>query len=99
MKPEKINREKMINPEKNKSILMIFYLKKRINQKTVKDDSHQDFSVGIKDIDESIHYYFNNVIRPTVLQNGKKKKGLTAKQKKLPPALRAAILKKQRGKK
>ena len=49
-------------------------LKKRINQKTVKDDSHQDFSVGIKDIDESIHYYFNNVIRPTVLQNGKKKK-------------------------
>ena len=32
-------------------------------------------------------------------KNGKKKKGLTAKQKKLPPALRAAILKKQRGKK
>ena len=31
MKPEKINREKMRNPEKNKSILMIFYLKKRIN--------------------------------------------------------------------
>ena len=31
-------------------------------------------------------------------KNGKKKrKGLTAKQKKLPPALRAAILKKQRG--
>ena len=32
-------------------------------------------------------------------KNGKKKKGLTAKQKKLPLALRAAILKKQRGKK
>ena len=33
-------------------------------------------------------------------KNGKKKrKGLTAKQKKLPPALRAAILIKQRGKK
>ena len=32
-------------------------------------------------------------------KNGKKKKGLTAKQKKLPQALRAAILKKQRGKK
>ena len=33
-------------------------------------------------------------------KNGKKKrKGLTAKQKKLPPALRAAIAKKQRGKK
>ena len=31
MKPEKINRENMRNPEKNKSILMIFYLEKRIN--------------------------------------------------------------------
>ena len=31
MKPEKINREKMSNPEKNKSTLMMFYLKKRIN--------------------------------------------------------------------
>ena len=31
MKPEKINREKMRNPEKNISILMMFYLKKRIN--------------------------------------------------------------------
>ena len=28
MKPEKINSEKMRNPEKNKSILMMFYLKK-----------------------------------------------------------------------
>ena len=28
---------------------------------------------------------------------GKKNKGLTAKQKKLPPALRAAILKRQKG--
>ena len=31
MKSYKINRENMRNPEKNKSILMIFYLKKRIN--------------------------------------------------------------------
>ena len=31
MKPEKINREKMRNPEKNKSVLKIFHLKKRIN--------------------------------------------------------------------
>ena len=31
-------------------------------------------------------------------KNGKKRKGLTAKQKKLPPALRKAILKKLRGK-
>ena len=31
MKSYKINRKNMRNPEKNKSILMIFYLKKRIN--------------------------------------------------------------------
>jgi len=29
MKPEKINREKMRNTEKNISILMMFYLKKK----------------------------------------------------------------------
>ena len=31
-------------------------------------------------------------------KNGKKRKGLTAKQKKLPPALQKAILKRLRGK-
>ena len=31
MKSYKINKENMKNPEKNKSILMFFYLKKRIN--------------------------------------------------------------------
>ena len=29
------------------------------------------FDIGLKDIDETIYYYFENVIRPTVLQNGK----------------------------
>jgi len=48
-------------------------LTKRINQKTVSGDSHSDFSIGIKDIDESIHFYFNNVIKPNVIQNGKRK--------------------------
>ena len=32
-----------------------------------------------------------------IKKNGKKKKGLTAKEKKLPMALQRAILKKQRG--
>ena len=35
-----------------------------------KDDNTKPFSVGIKDIDESIFYYFQNVIKPTVIQNG-----------------------------
>jgi PKD repeat protein len=34
-----------------------------------KDDNTKPFSVGIKDIDEAIFYYFQNVIKPTVIQN------------------------------
>ena len=30
-----------------------------------------DFRVGIKDIDTAIYYYFNEVIKPSVIQNGK----------------------------
>ena len=37
-----------------------------------KGDDTKPFSVGIKDIDESIMYYFNNVIRPSVIQNGER---------------------------
>ena len=29
------------------------------------------FDIGLKDIDETIYYYFENVIRPSVIQNGK----------------------------
>jgi len=34
-----------------------------------KDDNTKPFSIGIKDIDEAIFYYFQNVIKPTVIQN------------------------------
>ena len=37
-----------------------------------KGDNTKPFTVGIKDIDESIMYYFNNVIRPSVVQNGQR---------------------------
>jgi len=33
-------------------------------------DSTKPFSIGIQDIDESIMYYFQNVIKPFVIQNG-----------------------------
>lgn len=46
--------------------------KKRENQRSVKEDNLKDFSIGIKDIDETIHYYFSNVITPNVIQNGKR---------------------------
>jgi hypothetical protein len=37
-----------------------------------KGDNVKPFSIGIKDIDESIMYYFNNVIKPFVIQNGER---------------------------
>lgn len=44
--------------------------KKRENQRTRKNDDVKDFSVGLKDIDSTIVYYFQNIIRPSVIQNG-----------------------------
>jgi len=34
-------------------------------------DEVQNLTIGIKDIDEAIYYYFNEVLRPQVSQNGK----------------------------
>lgn len=31
---------------------------------------YRKFNIGLKDIDETIYYYFENVIRPSVIQNG-----------------------------
>jgi hypothetical protein len=42
----------------------------RGNQVSFTGDSTKPFSIGIQDIDESIMYYFQNVIRPFVIQNG-----------------------------
>ena len=39
-------------------------------QMSFKDDTTKPFTLGLQDIDESIMYYFQNVIKPTVLQNG-----------------------------
>jgi hypothetical protein len=35
-----------------------------------KDNKIKDISIGLEDIDQAIQYYFDNVIRPTVTQNG-----------------------------
>ena len=44
----------------------------RSEKMSFKGDDTKIFTVGIKDIDESIMYYFNNVIRPSVIQNGER---------------------------
>ena len=46
--------------------------KRRENQRTLKNDEVKQFSVGLKDVDEAIFFYFNNVIRPSVTQNSLK---------------------------
>lgn len=45
--------------------------KRRENQRSVQGDDFKKFSIGLKDIDEAVFYYFNEVIRPRVTQNGK----------------------------
>jgi len=40
--------------------------------RSVKDDDVKQFSIGLRDIDETITYYFNNVIKPSVIQNSKR---------------------------
>lgn len=44
--------------------------KNRENQISLKGDNTKLPVVGLKDIDEAVFYYFNEVIRPTVTQNG-----------------------------
>ena len=46
--------------------------KARQNQRRVDNDTVKRFNVGLRDIDETIIYYFNNVIRPSVMQNDNK---------------------------
>ena len=44
----------------------------RASQTSFKGDTVKPFSVGIQDIDEAIFYYFENVIQPSVIQNGQR---------------------------
>lgn len=46
--------------------------KNRANQKSVKNDPSKVYDISLEDIDSSIFYYFNNVIKPSVTLNGAK---------------------------
>jgi hypothetical protein len=37
---------------------------------SMKNDTVKDISIGLEDIDSAIMFYFNNVIKPNVIQNG-----------------------------
>ena len=42
----------------------------RGNHISFRDDTTKPFSLGLKENDEAIVYYMENVIKPTVMQNG-----------------------------
>jgi len=44
--------------------------KNRALQESWKDDTVKPISIGIEDIDEAIFYYLENIIKPTITQNG-----------------------------
>jgi hypothetical protein len=46
--------------------------KNRGYDRSLKDDDVKQFSIGLRDIDETILYYFNNVIKPSVIQNSRR---------------------------
>jgi hypothetical protein len=45
------------------------FSKNRGTDYSFKDDTVKDISIGLEDIDSAVLYYFNNVIKPTVIQN------------------------------
>lgn len=61
--------QETITPYLNQGKVPVPVNKRRENQRTVKGDDVKQFTVGLKDVDAAIVYYFNNVIRPSVIQN------------------------------
>jgi hypothetical protein len=47
-----------------------FDIKERANQISFRNDTVKPFNLGIQDLDEAIFYYFENIIKPTIIQNG-----------------------------
>lgn len=63
------NPNKETNPNKSQTGIE-FNRSTKISQK---GETSKTYSVGIKDIDEAVFYYFNNVIQPFVFQNGERR--------------------------
>ena len=64
--------QETITPYLNQGKAPVPANKRRENQRSLKNDEVKQLNVGLKDIDSAIVYYFENVIRPSVIQNGTK---------------------------
>ena len=49
-------------------------LSNRGTKLSAKNDTSKPLSIGIKDLDEAVFYYFDNIIKPSVVQNGERRK-------------------------
>jgi hypothetical protein len=50
-----------------------FFSRERGRDISRKNDKTKDISIGLEDIDQAIQYYFDNIIKPTVVQNGNRR--------------------------
>ena len=41
-------------------------------KQSFRNDNVKPFKIGIQDLDEAVFYYFKNIIRPSVRQNGER---------------------------
>jgi hypothetical protein len=71
-RPETVSEEysKGINPVIPGSKPDLPDLQKRVDQISQKDSDLKDFSIGLEDIDSAVFYYFKEVIKPYVVEDG-----------------------------
>jgi hypothetical protein len=50
-----------------------FFSRNRARDISRKNDKIKDISIGLEDIDQAMQYYFDNVLKPTVVQNGNRR--------------------------
>ena len=67
--------QKALNPpylaNQGKPVSQTVFSENRGTDYSMKNDTVKDISIGLQDIDNAIMFYFNNVIKPSVIHNGK----------------------------
>jgi hypothetical protein len=67
--------QEQVNPylkNEGKPVSDTVFSKNRGKDFSFKGDTVKDVSVGLEDLDYAVMYYFENVIKPSVIQNGQK---------------------------
>ena len=69
--PQEISQEQIVPylANEGKPISETSFDRNRGNDISMRNDTVKDISVGLEDMDNAVMYYFNNVIKPTVIQN------------------------------